>query len=133
MDFIDENKVPLEVLKYRNRSAILEAYDRNNDEKIILYRKLVSLKRKSLDEVSEYATTGINDILRFNVTSFTAKMDNPEVLLFVLNENEQYGIVNAEKIYFMNLLIQLKNEDQLEYRRYRIIFNRDGIKEIETL
>lgn len=133
MDFIDENKVPLEVLKYRNRSAILEAYNRNNDEKIILYRKLVSLNRKSLDEVSEYATTGINDFLRFNVTSFTAKMDNPEVPLFVLNETEQFGIVNAEKIYFMNLLIQLKNEDQFEYRRYRIIFNRDGIKEIETL
>ena len=36
MVFVPENKVPAEVIKVRNRSAILEADNRNNREKIIL-------------------------------------------------------------------------------------------------
>jgi hypothetical protein len=62
MDFVTEAKVPAEVIRVRNRSAILEADNRNNREKIILYRRLVRLNRKSLDDCSQYPTSGMNDI-----------------------------------------------------------------------
>jgi hypothetical protein len=133
MDFIDEAKVPVEILKMRSRSAVLEAYNRNNDEKIILYRKLVRLDRKSIDELSDYTLNGINEILRFNINSFTMQMDNPDIPLFIEDATTGYTIVTGEKIYFLNLLMQIKAEDQTDYKRYRIVFNREGIKEIQTL
>lgn len=132
MDFISESKVPAEVLKTRNRSAILEADNRNNREKIILYRRLVRLNRKSLNECSQYPTSGMNDIIRFNVSNFVQKMDNPIVPLFIPGENGSIGIVKGEKMYYINLVIQFKNEEQSEYKRYRIVMNRKGIKEIES-
>lgn len=131
MDFITEAKVPDEVVKVRNRSAILEADNRNNREKIILYRKLIRLNRKSLDECSQYPTSGINDIIRFNVSNFIQKMDNPVVPLYIPGESGGIAIVKGEKMYYINLVIQFKNEAQSEYKRYRILMNRKGIREIE--
>ena len=132
MDYISESKVPPEVLRFRDRSAILEADNRNDDEKIILYRKLIQLNRLNLDKVSEYFSTGINDIIRFNVSNFMNKMDNPEVPLFHLDNRNSYSVINGEKIYFLNLIMQFKNEDLVFYRRYRLVVNREGIKYIET-
>ncbi len=132
MVFVPENKVPAEVIKVRNRSAILEADNRNNREKIILYRKLVRLNRKSLNECSPYPTSGMNDIVRFNVSNFIQKMDNQVVPLYAPGENEDFEIVKGEKMYYINLVLQLKNEEQLDYKRYRIVLNRKGIREIET-
>jgi hypothetical protein len=131
MDFAPENKVPEDVLKTRNRSAILEADNRNNREKIILYRKLVRLNRRSLSECSQYPTKGMNDIIRFNVSNFIQKMDNPVVPLYSPGENDNIEIVKGEKMYYINLVMQLKNEKQSEYKRYRIVLNRKGIREIE--
>ncbi len=132
MDFIPEVNVPTEVLKVRNRSAILEADNRSNREKIILYRRLVRLNRKSLDECSQYPTSGMNDIIRFNVSNFIQKMDNPIVPLYIPGENGNIDIVKGEKMYYINLVLQFKNEDQSEYKRYRIVLNRKGIREIES-
>jgi len=131
MDFIPEIKVPAEVVKVRNRSAILEADNRSNREKILLYRRLVRLNRKSLDECSQYPTSGMNDIIRFNVSNFIQKMDNPVVPLYIPGESGSIGIVKGEKMYYINLVIQFKNEEQSEFKRYRIVLNRKGIREIE--
>jgi hypothetical protein len=133
MDFVDESKIPEEVIKIRNRSAILEADNRNNNEKIILFRKLFIINRNSLEKCSDYPLQGINDILKLNVNHFTLKMDNPEIPLFVEDKSKGFDIVLAEKIYYLNLLMQLKSEGIVRYRRFRIVFNRYGIKEIETL
>jgi len=131
MDFVTETKVPAEVIKVRNRSAILEADNRSNREKIILYRRLVRLNRKSLDECSQYPTSGMNDIIRFNVSNFIQKMDNPVVPLYYPGETGGIAIVKGEKMYYINLVMQFKNEEQSEYKRYRIVMNRKGIREIE--
>lgn len=131
MVFVPESKVPEEVLKIRDRSAILEADNRNNREKIILYRKLIRLNRESLDQCSIYPTNGMNDIIRFNVSYFMQKMDNPNVPLYSPGETEEIEIVNGIKIYYVNLIMQLNYEEQQEYRRYRIVMSRKGILEVE--
>ncbi len=131
IDFISEDKIPAEVARVRNRSAILEADNRNNNEKIILYRKLVRIDRKKLDLCSTYPLGGMNEIIRFNIFNFTQKMDNPEVPLYFLDEKGDPVIINAEKIYYLNVIMQFRYEEQLEYKRYRLIVNRDGIKDIE--
>ncbi|MGE4541823.1 MAG: hypothetical protein AB7D35_11230 [Bacteroidales bacterium] len=133
VDFIPEKNTPEEVIRIRNRSAILEADNRNNNEKILLYRKRVRLNRRNLDKCGDYQVTGIHDILRFNVFNFTQKMDNPEVPLYSLGHNNEVIRLKGEKIYYLNLIIQFRFEEQLEYRRYRLVLNRSGIKQVESL
>ncbi len=132
MDFITERKVPAEVLRLRQRSAILEAENRNNQEQIILYRKLVRLRRDDLNKVSPYPVAGMNDIIRFNISNYIHKMDNPLVPLYIPTENNGTGIIKGEKIYYINLIMQFKHSEGKRLKRYRIVLNRKGIKEVET-
>jgi len=131
MDFIEEKKVPDEVIRLRSRSSILEAENRNNKEQIILYRKLVKLRRDPLNKVSPYPTAGMNDIIRFNVSNYINKMDNPEVPLYILDDEGDVSTVKGEKMYYINLVLQYRHTDGVRYKRYRIVMNRKGIKEIE--
>lgn len=132
MDFISEDKVPADVLKIRDRSPILEANNRANQEKILLYRKYVRLNREVLDKSSQYPIIGVNDILRFNVSNLTMKMDNPEVPLFATEDGHPgYSIVKGEKIYYINMIMQLRYQEQSELLRYRLAFNRNGLRSIE--
>ncbi|MFH1121616.1 MAG: hypothetical protein V1775_17485 [Bacteroidota bacterium] len=132
MDFIPEIKVPPDVIRIRNRSDILEAENRNNREKIILYRRLIRLNRKNLDECSEYPVNGINDVIRFNISHYILKMDNPSIPLYIPDDERGIGIVRGEKMYYLNLLFQFRSEGQTNYKRYRIVLNREGIREIEN-
>mgnify|MGYP000858766970 CR=1 FL=1 len=132
MDFIPESKVPFEAMKLRARSAILEANNRNNTEKIILYRKLLSLNRKNLDKGSRFSTAGVNEIIRISFIGFSPKMDDPVVPLFLPDTTKETEILKVEKIYYVNLILQLKCDDQFEYKRYRISINRKGIREVES-
>ncbi|MEE4177718.1 MAG: hypothetical protein V2I46_09430 [Bacteroides sp.] len=133
MDYISETKVPPEVIKRRDRSPILEANNRINGEQIILYRKHVRLNRQLLDESSLYQINGLVEILRLNLSNLTQKMDNPEVPLFAPDDNALgYSVIKAEKLYFLNMILQFRYEDQTELKRYRIGFNRNGLKTIEN-
>ncbi len=132
MDFIAESKVPPEIMNLRERSAILEANNRNNMEKIILFRKLVQINRANLNLSSKFTTQGVNEIIRFNFSNFIAKMDDPLVPLYAPNGDMQYEIINGEKIYYINLIMQLKSDEHIKYKRYCIILSRKGIRDIET-
>jgi len=132
MDFISEKNVPVEVLRKRDRSSILEANNRANNERIILYRTLVRLNKESIDANSEYPVAGVNEIFRLNISNYIQKMDNTDFPLFYPDRQEGFKIVNGEKIYYLNLILQAKVDDHWDYKRYRIIFNRKGIQEIET-
>lgn len=133
VDFITEERVPEEIMEMRGRSDLLEANNRNTAEKIILYRKLVQIDGQVLDENNQYEVSGINDILSFNISGFVLKMDNPEVPLAVPAGQGGYEIMYGERIYYINFLIQLKYENNVDYKRFRLTMSRDGIQGIEKL
>ncbi len=131
VDFITDDKAPREVMEIRSRSPLLEAENRVNDEKILLYRKVVQIDREKLEAGNQYSITGINDIMRLHLTSFTHKMDNPEAPLHSLDEGGNIVMVDGIKVYYINLVMQFKYEEQTNYKRYRLVVSRDGIREIE--
>lgn len=133
VDFISERKVPEEIVERRARPDLLEADNRNGGEKIILYRKWVQLDPEALDEYSQYDIAGVNEILRFNVGSFVQKMDERDYELYVPRGEADYGLIMGDKIYYLNFLIQLLHGEQVEYKRYRLVINRDGIQEIQKM
>lgn len=133
VDFILENKVPAEIMTRRARPDLLEADNRYADEKIILYRKWVQIDTEALDEYNQYDISGINEIIRFNMNGFVQKMDEREYELHVPEGEERYGTIMGDKIYYVNFLIQIQHGDTMEYRRYRLVINRDGIQEIQHM
>jgi len=130
-EFVKEAHVPKNVMKVRNRSLIMEVENRGANEKIIFYRKLIRINRPELNKVYEhYDMVGINDIIRFNISRFTTKMDNPKIPVYYLDNNE-YQRQKGDKLYYINFIMKFDNDEQSQYYRYRIVFNRSGIKRVE--
>lgn len=131
MDFITDDKVPDEVLKLRNRNK-LEAENKLLEEKIILYRKRVEIDNVVLRNQFDYEFKGINDIIRYHINYLTKKMDNPESEITCLDENMQLRSVTAERVYTLHFVLQFKWEDQVEYKAFHVVVNRNGILNIKS-
>jgi len=132
MDFVAETKLPEEIVSTRNCTTIIEANNRANSEKVLLYRMSVQIDSKKLNANSEFNTRGVNSIIRFNFSEFIRNMDNAEFALYYPNEVEGFEIIEGEKFYYLNFVVELKNDLQYELKRYRIALNRNGIKKIQT-
>lgn len=131
MDFITDDKVPEAVLKLRDRNK-LEADNKLLDEKIILYRKRVEIDNAVLRNQYNYEFKGINDIIRYHINYLTKKMDNPESEITCLNEKMQIQTITAERVYILHFVLQFKWEDQVEYKVFHVVVNRNGILNIKS-
>ncbi len=59
-------------------------------------------------------------------------MDDPEKNYILIKKGEIYTKV-ADKVYPINIIQKFFTEDGLEFKHYRVIMNRDGIKRIEEI
>ncbi len=132
-DFVLESKVPTEVLNMRKRSPLVEAESKIYNEQILLYRKLVNLESSKINNYKGYQFIGINDITRFNITHYILKMDNPKVPIFLPDEQDGYIRFSSEKVYSLHFILRCEGHENLYYRKFRLLFNREGIKEITEL
>lgn len=132
-DFIEESKLPDEVRSIRARSPLVEAENQVYDEKIILYRKWVSLSKEDIEKYKEYRLSGINDITRFNLLNFTQKMDNPFIPLYMPDNEHGFTSLEGNKMYSLYFIVQCQSDEDEYYRKYRIMFNRNGISDVSEL
>lgn len=132
-DYILESKLPEEVRNIRARSPLVEAENQVYDEKIMLYRKWGKLSKDDIEKYKEYRLSGINDITRFNLLTFTRKMDNPYIPLYMPDEDKGLITINGNKVYSLYFIIQCKSDEDEYYKKYRVLFNRDGISDVSEL
>lgn len=131
-DFVQSDKVSQRVNETRARRSPL-VIGRGVSEHVILYRKYVHLRPRQLRRLSPYPLIGINDIVRYNLREFMRKMDNAQTPVFSHGGADRFTLVQADKVYYLNFVIQCRYDNQTEYRRYKICLSRKGIKEIITL
>lgn len=131
MDFITDDKVPVEVMSLRDRST-LESDNAFLEEKIILYRKKVEVDQGLLKNHYNYDFKGINDIMRYHINFLTKKMDNPESLVHCLDEQHQLHTLKADRVYTLYIVLQFKWAEQIEYKAFKVVVNRNGILEINA-
>lgn len=129
--FINESVVPGEILRLRNKDHITEIENGWMGEQVLLYKKVIRLYTSEFKNISSIGSVdGVNDITRFNVKNFLAKMDNPSKPIYAVNGNE-YKNISGKRVYHLNLIIKYSIDDKAFYKRFRIILNREGIKSIE--
>ena len=132
-DFIGDKQIPSEVRDIRGRTHLVEAQNRIWNEKIILYRKTITIDSEQLALNTPYRVEGLNDIIRLNLLSFTRQMDNPDVWLRVVSDEGRLTGLSARKMYYINIVMQFKWENQVDYKRFRVAINRDGIFDIKEV
>lgn len=131
VDFISSANIPAEVMSLRSSAARIAETTKIFDEKIILYRKRVTIDGKALAENDDYPMRGLNEIMRLHLNRFTYKMDNPEIPVAILDDDDEIVVEKVQKIYYLNIVFQLHHADQTEYRRFRVVMTRDGVLRIE--
>ena len=133
VDFISERKTPREVLDLRCRSSLMEVENKVFEEKILLYRKRIVIDNVAMKADNLYPLNGINEILRFHTNRFTQKMDNPVVPIDTLDSDGRVVPLSVQKIYYINMVMQLSYGGRNDYRRFRIVMARDGIIAVEQM
>lgn len=129
-DFISETKTPSEVKALREKASSVEEESRIFEEKVLLYRKHVTIDDVALAENADYPMRGINEIMRLHLTRFTHKMDNPEVPIDTVDAQGNLMSLKIQKLYYVNIIFQLQHDGNMEYHHFRIAMTRDGVLDI---
>jgi hypothetical protein len=131
VDFIDSDKILPEVMKLRSRNPLFAEVS-GKDEKVLLYRKKVQLWPGELAKASPYPLRGINDIMRYNITEYTRKMDNPSFPLSGTWEDNEYTPIEGRKVYHLTFIIQCVYEGTTEYKRIVVRCDKNGIVNVKV-
>ena len=131
VDFIDSDKILPEVMQLRSRNPLFAEVS-GKDEKVLLFRKKVQLWPSELAKASPYPLRGINDILRYNLTEYTRKMDNPSFPLSGTWEDKEYKPIEGKKVYHITFVIQCVYEGTTEYKRIVVRCDRNGIVNVKV-
>ena len=134
-DYVPQDKIPEAVAAKRARSSLLELNNKYNKEEVMLYRSMIKTNNDLINKSKHYRIEGLARIIRLNLKSFLRKMDNPEVPLHYINseENDRIEFVQGEKVYFLNLILELDDNGKKDYHRYLVELNREGILSVKNL
>lgn len=134
--FIPGKQIPSDILHLRSQSfhGYLEMIKR--PEQVINYKKKVIIYEKALQQ---HPIKGLNVIFRYAIHNFLAKgSDAYEPYTTIDSETLELIHTWLPKVYHINVI--LKNtfleqdlQPKIEYKKYRIVADKDGIKRIENL
>jgi len=124
--FEQKNHIPKEVLNAREMMRITEMGDIGLGDNIISYKNNTTLFNTSIEK-DKYS--GITQILRFNISDFTLKMDDPEKEVFVRTKKGIKRML-ADRVYHLNLILKYESSNKVEIKSYKIKASRNGIKNI---
>lgn len=107
-------------------------------EVVLGYTKQVTLRRWSEEGADRFSDRfiGVNDIIRFNLGRFRARMDDPdESYLRVDPETLKLVNVDTSRVYHVNVVLKFtlgEGEDQTtSLERLRLVMDQRGIKRVE--
>ncbi len=118
--------LPDEVLKARNKMRVTEITEESLGEKIIHYRTKVKIRNR-VKKANDFS--GVTQILRFNISDFTRKMDDPEKEILIRTKNG-FKRMFSNRVYHMNLIMTYSDDNGQVIKPYKIYANRTGIRKI---
>ncbi len=131
--FVPIKKLGKKIKAHRLKDRIIETEEHYLHEKTIQYKKkIVIYPKRFSNDLPDKNILGLTDITRFNFHRFIQYMDDPKKDYILIKKGEIYNKV-ANKIYHINLIQKYYTEEGIQFIRYRIIINRNGIKRIEKV
>lgn len=131
--FVSIKKLGAKITKHRQKNLIVKVKTESLNEQVIQYKKkIVIYPKKFGDDLPDENINGLTDVTRLNFHRFIQYMDDPKKDYILIKKGEVYNKV-ANKIYHINIIQKYYTEEGVEFSRYRVILNRNGIKRIEKV
>lgn len=121
----------IKALRFKDRT--LNVDDDLFGEQIIQYKKRIVLLPKRIGQnMLVEKLNSIVDVTRLNFSRFTQNMDNPKKPYYFVKDDK---LVKSEvdRVYHINIIQKFHTERGIEFKRYRLVINKDGIKRIESV
>lgn len=135
--FLKESEISHEVRSARQKDPYADLDNDQQGETIICHTKDIVLKadlfRKAFSGFP--STSGLNDIIRYDIHRYLQNMDDPIVDQLLLHDGK-LNVVNSHKVYHLNFVSQYSSssyQNEKIYKRMRLVLNRMGIKRIEHI
>jgi len=133
--FVDEGALPKEVLSIRNRefNKVLQTVKR--PEQVMYIKKTVKMFPQAVIE----RRRALNIIFRFNIQDFLTKASDPYHNYIALNpDNKALVRTRLPKVYHVNIILKnsfldAKAKVVSEFKKFRIVLNKNGIIHIEQV
>lgn len=135
--FVREDEVPEEITRMRNREfhVVLETFKR--PEQVLYYKKKITLYHT--DTPPDARRKALNIIFRFNISQFLIKADNPTHQYVTVDpETLEFFRAMLPKVYHLNIILkntyfEKEKGIKTEFRKYRLILDKNGIKRVEHI
>ncbi|RME74314.1 MAG: hypothetical protein D6776_05475 [Planctomycetota bacterium] len=134
--YVDPDRVPRRVLSCRHSDAHGTLETEEKPEVIMRYVKRVRLSNKVIGQL--HGRLGdINDIMRFTVSSFQARMDDPvRKIRSYSPESDRVELLTCPKVYHVNIVFELRaagDDERTTIQRFRVVLDRDRIRRLERV
>lgn len=131
--FVPLDNLGLKVKVHRFKDNLLKAnYDLNGEQIIQYKKKIILYPSKFGKEISDDKLDSLVDITRINLYRFISQMDNPKKEYSLVKKGKIITRI-GNKIYHINIIQKFYTENGIEFKRFRVIMNRKGIKRIEKV
>ena len=135
--FMKESEVSHEVRSARQKDPFADLDNDQQGETVICHTKDIVLNanlfRKAFAGLPK--TSGLNDIIRYDIHRYLQKMDDPVEDQLLLHDGK-LEVVHSQKVYHINIVSQYSStgfRNKKIYKRMRLVLNRLGIKRIEHI
>jgi hypothetical protein len=135
--FMKESEISQEVRAARQKDPFADLDNDQQGETIICHTKDIVLNANLFQRAFAGLpkTSGLNDIIRYDIYRYLRKMDDPVEDQLLLREGI-LKVVESQKVYHINVVSQYSSagfRDEKIYKRMRLVLNRLGIKRIEYI
>ncbi len=135
--FMKESEIPPEIRSARQKDPFADLDNDRQGETVICHTKDIVLNADLFQRAFTGLpkTSGLNDIIRYDIHPYLKKMDEPVEDQLLLQAGE-LKMVQSQKVYHINFVSQYTSPgspNEKIYRRMRLVLNRLGIKRIEYI
>ena len=132
-DFVPQRNLPKEIMEIRNSKHQTDIED-NSVERVMHYKSRIRLNTSKLYEFYKgISIRGINDVTYFNTSPLLMRMEKPETKILLMDDDKKFANYESEKVYHINMIVVYSDKKNKHYKRYRIVLNRNGIKQVKTV
>jgi len=135
--FLKESEISQEVRSARQKDPFADLDNDRQGETVICHTKDIVLNADLFQRafVNLPRTSGLNDIIRYDIHPYLRKMADPVEDQLLLYEKE-LQVVHSHKVYHINFVSQytsISPQNEKIHKRMRLVLNRLGIKRIEYI
>ncbi len=98
---------------------------------VVHYRRGLALRTGVRDQCPE--AEGVEQILRFNLSAWLRRMDDPTRVLYQLDDDGNARRIQGPKTYTIPVVVAIRRPTGTEVHRQTLVLARDGLVRVETV